>query len=233
MTYLDLINAVLVRLRENPVTTDNFQQDPYYRMIGASVNDAKDIVENAWQWSQLRGTDEVSVLQGATQVTLPDSAERDYLISSILVQESGAYLRWAPLDWIKARYRNRYNKPVDQGNTFYYGFDLDDPTTGNQTIAIYPPTNKNINLNVSNVAHQQNLSNWDDRLLVPALPVYSMATALASRERGEVGGAPVSELFTFADRVLSDAIAYDSSRFPEELIWYSPENLPETNVRGY
>lgn len=49
--YLSLVNDVLIRLREAPVSTVN--QTPYSTLIGALVNDAKREVEDAWQWSQL------------------------------------------------------------------------------------------------------------------------------------------------------------------------------------
>lgn len=50
-TYLQLVNDVLVRLRESPVLT--VSQTPFSALIGAFVNDAKREVEDAWQWSQL------------------------------------------------------------------------------------------------------------------------------------------------------------------------------------
>lgn len=50
-TYLQLVNDVLVRLREPQVST--VSQTPYSALIGALVNDAKREVEDAWQWSQL------------------------------------------------------------------------------------------------------------------------------------------------------------------------------------
>ena len=54
MTYVQLVNSVLRRLRENEVTT--VQSDNYSKLIGDLVNDAKDVVESAWDWSALRTT---------------------------------------------------------------------------------------------------------------------------------------------------------------------------------
>lgn len=50
-TYLQLVNDVLVRLRETPVST--VSQTSYSMLVGALVNDAKREVEDSWQWSQL------------------------------------------------------------------------------------------------------------------------------------------------------------------------------------
>jgi len=233
MNYLDLVNAVLVRLRENPVSTADFQSTPYYRMIGAAVNDAKHTVEQAWKWSQLRAVESYLINQGDDSLTLTNSADRVYQVFSVLNQEEGYYLRWVTEPWLKARNRNSANVPVAPQKPNYYGFGLDDPSTGDKTLTLYAPSNAVYNFDVSFWCEQPQLVNWDDRLLVPSLPVYSLATALAARERGEVGGNPTSELFGLADKNLSDAIAYDSSRFPEEMDWYSPENYANTNVRNY
>lgn len=50
-TYLQLVNDVLVRLRES--TVSSVSQTPYSNLIGALINDAKREVEDSWQWSQL------------------------------------------------------------------------------------------------------------------------------------------------------------------------------------
>ena len=54
MTYLQLVNKVLVRLRENEVSTVG--ENSYSKLIGEYVNDAKRTVENAWDWTGLRNT---------------------------------------------------------------------------------------------------------------------------------------------------------------------------------
>ena len=54
MTYLNLVNNVLRRLREDTVTT--VTNNTYSTMVGDFVNDAKELVETAWDWSALRST---------------------------------------------------------------------------------------------------------------------------------------------------------------------------------
>jgi hypothetical protein len=101
--------------------------------------------------------------------------------------------------------------------------------TGLQTITLFPPANQTYTLEVTSWHNQDDLEEATDILKVPSLPVYSLATALASRERGEVGGAPTSALFEKAQQHLSDAIAYDSARFPEELDWTGGQIVHNTN----
>ena len=52
MTYLNLVNAVLRRMRETEVTS--VSQNSYSALVGEFVNEAKRTVESAWDWSALR-----------------------------------------------------------------------------------------------------------------------------------------------------------------------------------
>ena len=54
MTYLEAVNKVLRRLREN--TVSSVDETIYSRLIGEFVNDANHMVEDAWDWSNLRET---------------------------------------------------------------------------------------------------------------------------------------------------------------------------------
>ena len=58
MTYVEAVNSVLRRLRENSVATVQGEgnANSYARLIGDFVNEAKSQVEVAWKWSGLRQT---------------------------------------------------------------------------------------------------------------------------------------------------------------------------------
>mgnify|MGYP003675312696 FL=1 len=49
MTYLEIVNSVLVRLREEEVTS--LDENDYSKLISRLVNVTKNEVENAWNWS--------------------------------------------------------------------------------------------------------------------------------------------------------------------------------------
>ena len=51
MTYLEIVNSILVRLREPTVSTVGL--DAYSTLIGKFVNDAKRQVEDAYAWNVL------------------------------------------------------------------------------------------------------------------------------------------------------------------------------------
>ena len=54
MTYLELVNDVLIRLRESAVTTVG--ETTYSSLIGKFVNDAKRQIEDSYNWNVLGQT---------------------------------------------------------------------------------------------------------------------------------------------------------------------------------
>ena len=247
MTYLELVNNVLSRLREETIDAAQIDSNPYYRVIGTHVNDAKRQVEEAWQWGGLRDTDYIPLVPNATaQYELPESSDRDYVIKRIASYPNTStvdfnngsdrlWLRWRNV----AQMRQYYQHPdaVPQGRATDFAVVGEAKTTRNKLIQVFPRPEGV----VPNVAHwleiehyknQSLLTAADDVLKVPSLPVYTLATALASRERGEVGGTSTAEWFQMADKYLSDAIAYDSALYGNELDWGGNIDYPNrTNFR--
>jgi hypothetical protein len=66
-TYIQLVNEVLVRLREREVTSVN--DTAYSKLIGRFVNDAKRQAEDAYNWNALSTT--------LTAETVPDEVDTD------------------------------------------------------------------------------------------------------------------------------------------------------------
>lgn len=71
MTYLELVNAVLRRLRETEVST--VSENAYSALIGDFINDSKSRIENAWDWSALRTTLSVATSTGVFNYALTGS----------------------------------------------------------------------------------------------------------------------------------------------------------------
>ena len=61
-----------------------------------------------------------------------------------------------------------------------------------------------------------------DTVKVPFLPVQALAYAMALEERGEDGGVSPVSAKALAHSYLSDAIAIDASKHPEDTIWEAP-----------
>lgn len=214
MTYLDIVNGVLRRLREDEVSTVN--QSTYSKMVGDFVNDAKRLVEDAWSWSGLRRTLQVQTTIGTFQYSLVGSMNRGKILDVVNVDED-YFLEYQTAHWFNNQFLN--NNPVD-GSPYVYSYNGVD-ANGDTVVDVYPipDTVKTINFNM--VLPQDDLTDDNTRLLVPAQPVLHLALAMLARERGETGGTSTAEYFAIADRHLSDAIALDASKHPEEVVWYS------------
>ena len=100
----------------------------------------------------------------------------------------------------------------------YYTFNGVD-ANGDTQVDIYPIPNGVYTLRFNMVLRTGELTTDAAEVTVPWMPIVHLAVALATRERGESGGNMTPELFASADRMLSDAIALDASKHPEETIF--------------
>ena len=77
MTYRELINQVLIRLREDTITSDwsgNINDSntvsAYHKVIGALINDSKLHVESRHDWLNLRETKDINTVVGTKNYNL-------------------------------------------------------------------------------------------------------------------------------------------------------------------
>ena len=68
MTYLELVNDVLVRLRESTVSTVG--ETTYSSLIGKFVNDGKRQIEDSYSWNVLSQTITVTTTSGTSSYAL-------------------------------------------------------------------------------------------------------------------------------------------------------------------
>ncbi len=230
MNFLELHNKVLDRLREKRITSSDVGGDPYVLSIGAHINDAKDAVENAWNWSVNRGTEDIAGTQGAEIITIPNSADTHYILDKILVAEKGNFLRPRTPDYMDNVYARDAFDPVGESVPQSYAMYFND-TVGNLQVRLGERPDAAYTYKMFRTKDQGDMVAWDDLLIIPSLPVYTLAHALASKERGEVGGTPSTELFAIADSHLSDAIAMDSALRPHDTDWVDLGVSSRTNVR--
>ena len=215
MTYLNLVNSVLRRLREKEVSTVSF--DAYSKLIGDIVNDAKDLVESAWDWSALRTTLAINTVADTSNYSLTGSADKVKELN-VINDTSNLVMQYQTNNWFDEQYY--INTPATGAPNYYTYGGVD--TNGDQTIDVYPKPDAVYALRVDVVKRNAALSADTDTLDVPENPVIQLAIALATRERGETGGTSTAEYFQIANKYLGDAIAHDAGRHPEELIFYTP-----------
>jgi hypothetical protein len=209
MNYLQVVNNVLRRMRENEVST--VTENTYSTMVGDFVNDAYRLIKDSWDWSSLRQNIAIATSAGVASYALTGS-DFSLKVFTIIDTGTGEFLTYKPQAW----FTQKYNQPIVEGRPTYFTFDGE--TSGVPNIKLYPRPDGVYNLSVNAVVRSDELSGTDP-VLVPTLPLIHMSIALLSRERGETGGPSAAELYSIADRYLGDAIALDANKHPEELVW--------------
>ena len=212
MTYLELVNGVLRRLREN--TVGSVTQNTYSELIGDMVNDAKRMVEDAWDWSALRSTLTATTTAGAFNYVLTGSGNRIKLID-VVNDTSNWFLTYKDSHWMTNAY---LNQEAPSGAPRYFTFNGVD-ANGDTQVDLYPKPDGAYTIRFNCILRQDDLVNDTDQLLVPHMPVVHLAFAMAARERGETGGRSAGELMGFAQNFLSDAVALDAQKHPEETVY--------------
>lgn len=212
MTYLDLVNNILRRLRERTVST--VEENAYSTLIGVLVNDAKEEIENSWNWSALRTTLSATTTSGTFNYELNGSQNR-FRMLNVVNDTSNFFMQYRSAE----DFTNWYlNQTPATGSPRYYSFN-GISTDGDTQIEVYPKPDGAYDLRFNMVKPQAELSADSDVLLVPAKPVQMLAYAKAVEERGEDGGASANTAYATAARVLNDAIAFDSEKHPEEVVF--------------
>lgn len=212
MTYLEIVNKVLRRLRED--TVDTVSQNTYSALVGEFVNDAKRMVEDAWDWSALRTTLTVTTSSDIFNYVLTGSGNRIELLD-VVNDTSNFFMKYRDSHWFNKTFL--VDEPAT-GSPMYYGFNGVD-TNGDTAVDLSPIPDGVYSLRFNAILRAPELSADTDVVFIPTLPIIHMATALAIAERGESGGQSAAEALLVADRMLSDAIALDAYKHPEELVY--------------
>ena len=218
MTYIELVNSVLRRLRESEVTTVQGagNSNAYARLIGDFVNEAKSQVENAWKWSALRRTLTATTVDGTFNYEIQGS-QNNFQVLSVLNDTSDIVMLYKDADWFNEAFL--LTNPQRGIPTFYNfnGVSAD----GDTQVDIYPIPDGVYTLRFNVVLRNVPLSGDSDPMEIPSRPVILLATAMAIEERGEDGGQQSMNAYAAAQSALADAVALDAGRHPEETVWYS------------
>ena len=212
MTYLNIMNNVLRRLREEEV--NSVTDSTYSKMAGDFINDAKTIVEQAADWSALRDTVVISTVADDNLYSLTGCGD-DVKVMSAINDTQNCFMGYQTKDWFND---NIYVSDEVSGAPKYYTFNGLD-SNGDTQILVNPKPDGVYSLRFDVVKRQTELTLDGTELLVPEKPVIHLAVALLARERGETGGTSTAEYFAIADKYLSDAIAIDAAKHPEEMIF--------------
>ena len=217
MSFRTTLNKVLVRLREDTISSDwsgaindSTAVDDYQKLIGEFVNEAKQIVEDSWNWGALRTVISLNTTSGTSQYTITGVNNRSRILQVIdstnnvnLTQTSDNYF-----------YRVTHTGSSSNGIPSYYRLN-------NNTIDFWNTPGGTYAIKIHAVDAPDDLTNAADTILVQENLVVLGAYALALSERGEDGGTPSDQAMLRFKTALTDAISQDSQRTVDETTWYA------------
>ena len=220
MTFRELINQVLIRLREDTISSDwsgdindSTTVSDYQKVIGSMVNDSKRAVENYHDWLVLRETVDISTVNGTKNYSL--SSGQEFKIVDVINNTTGTQLVQ-----VSRAYLNSVMYPTDPtGEPLYYGFNGADASK-NLKVDLSPIPINAETLSFDIIKYQDELATASTVISVPTKPVILGAWARAISERGEDGGTQSSLMAQEANEALKQAIMLDSGNTRYETDWY-------------
>ena len=208
MTYLELINDVLVRLREPTVSTN--LETIYSTLIGKFVNDAKRQVEDAYAWNVLGTTVTLSTTSGTYSYSLTGAGQK-FQVQDVINATSNVGMK--NIDFASMNRYQNFSTPIN-GIPSNYAFDGVD-SNNDTKVTLYPRPDGVYSIPFSLTVPQATLSADATVVKVPDVLVAQNAYARALVERGEDGGLSSSEAYALYKTMLSDHIALEGTRYPE------------------
>jgi hypothetical protein len=203
MTYLEIVNQVLSRMRLSAVAS--VTASTYSSMIGNLVNQAKREVEGAYPWLVLHGEVIVSTIADTAAYSLTGMGQRAK-IERVHNTTSGDTLR--AIDWYRMTRMQDFDSAAS-GRPQYWR--INGVSSGDPIIEFEPAPDATYSISVYGIAPQADLSANTDVLLVPSWPVVLNTYLLALLERGDDRGLPYQHAQREYESALSDAVASDSA----------------------
>ena len=209
MTYLELVNDVLVRLRESTVSTVG--ETTYSSLIGKFVNDAKRQIEDSYNWNCLAQTITVTTTSGTSSYALTGAGQK-FRVNDALNTTSLIGLR--NIEFVDMNRKLNLGAPSQSIPSEFCFSGVDG--NGDTKVDLFPVPSGAFTLLFDLTIPQANLSADGTSVKVLDYLVTQSAYARALIERGEDGGTNSNEAYALFRGMLSDAIALESTRYPED-----------------
>lgn len=209
MTYLELVNAVLIRLREPTVST--VALNSYSSLIGKFVNDAKRQVEDAYDWNVLGQELTLTTVANTYVYSLTGAGQKFRVSSDPLNTTSNVVMQNISVSDMR---RKQNFTPIVTNIPAQYCFEGVD-NNGDAQVQLYGRPDGVYSIKFFLTIPQTTLATDGTSVLVPDTLVEQNAYARALVERGEDGGLSSSEAYNLYRSMLSDYISLEATRFPE------------------
>ena len=210
MTYLELVNDVLVRLRESTVST--YSETAYSTLIGKFVNDAKRQIEDAFNWNVLSTTITITTVANTHSYSVTGAGQK-FQVNDAINTTSDVSL--ANISFVRMNRNLNFGTP-STGVPSQYAFSGVD-ASGDTKVELYSIPDGVYTILFDLAVPQAALSSDATSVKVLDYLVAQSAYARALVERGEDGGTASSEAYALFRGMLSDAIALESTRFIENI----------------
>jgi len=211
MTYLEVVNKVLVRLRENEVTS--LTETSYSKLIAELVNVVKREIENSWNWHCLRETLTATTSDGNFNYVLYGAGTTSRILNVYNdTDDIAMYPRSG--EWFDQQMR--MVDTVQKDSPMYYNIN-GVSSAGDMQMDFYPVPDGVYTIRINIAKQQDYLTTASERVLIDGDLLVEGVLARAISERGEDGGMPDQELRY--RNMLADLISIEAGHRPFETIW--------------
>ncbi len=212
MTFTDIINAVLRRLREPQIASP--ADTEYATLIGDFVNETKREVEAAWNWTSLRTTVAVATVKGTSSYPLV-GAGKTFRTLSVYNATDEYFLHAAP--------SNEMAKAAilrgDQAQPHHYFFEGID-SNGDLQVKFGQVPDAVYTINFELVVPQAAASTGTEEMTMDGNVLFLGAYAKAIAERGEDAGTTSDRADGLYKLAVGDSIAQDVAHTENEVDWF-------------
>lgn len=211
MTYLEVVNRVLRRLRENEVSSVN--ETPYSKLIGDLVNVVKAEIEDSWDWSALRDTMTIVTTPSLFNYVLTSAGTR-FRVLDVINDTDNFFIEQRSAKWFDQQFL--MSSEGQRGSPVYYNFNGVD-SNGDIQVDLFPIPDAVYDIRMNMVIPQPELVQDSTKVLIPGTLLVEGVLARAISERGEDGGyLEQQERF---NTMWSNLIAFESVYRPDEVTW--------------
>jgi len=209
MTYLELVNDVLVRLRESTVSTVG--ETTYSSLIGKFVNDAKRQIEDSFNWNVLSTTITITTSANTHSYSLTGAGQKFQLNDAI---NKTSVIGLTNISFVEMNRKLNFQTPATSIPSEFTFSGVD--SNGDTKVELFPVPDGVYTVIFELNVPQATLSSDGTSVKVLDYLVAQSAYARALIERGEDGGTASSEAYALFRGMLSDAIAMESTRYIED-----------------
>lgn len=213
-TYLQLVNEVLVRMREPTVSTVN--ENTVSSLVGKFVNDTKRYIADSYDWDAFNTSVNITTTtNNGGPYTITGSGLR-FKVNNVI--NTTVYGELTPITRNELdlnMYGAANTQKAAPGNYVLTGVD----TNGDTQVSFWPVPDNGYVMRFSLMVPEGDLSSDTDVTKLAKEPIILGALARALIERGEDGGITSSDTYALFKQCLGDIIALELARSPEFDVW--------------